>query len=120
MKSRKFALGMAALVLAALPAAAQQAPQAAPKIWYSWSPKPVPLTPWTAPNKPIWRLNEIMAAHKGKADWVQPIVHDKDYDANYISLGGGQKTKPQFWADDRVFWYVASGQIRFHIDGQEP
>jgi quercetin dioxygenase-like cupin family protein len=107
--------GVAAIALAiALPALAQ------PTIWYSWSPKPVPLTPWAAPNKPIWRLNEILDAHKGKADWVQPIVHNGDYDASYISLAPGGKTKPQFWADDRIFWYLASGQIRFHIQGQEP
>ena len=80
----------------------------------------MPLTPWKAPNKPIWRLNEIMAAHKGKADWVQPIVRDQDYAADYISMAPGGKTKPQFWADDRIFWYVASGQIRFHIEGQQP
>lgn len=109
------AVGVAALAAAlALPAIAQ------PTIWYSWSPKPVPLTPWTAPNKPIWRLNEIMDAHKGKTDWTQPIVRDQDYAADYISLGKDGKTQPQFWADDRIFWYVASGQIRFHIAGQEP
>ncbi len=109
-------LGAAVLTLAIAPALAQQAP----KIWYSWSPKPAPLTPWTAPNKPIWRLSEILEAHKGKTDWVQPIVHDQDYDANYISMSAGGKTKPQFWADDRIFWYIASGQIRFHVEGQEP
>ena len=114
MKFRSFMLAGAFGLAALVPAFAQDDA----KIWFSWSPKPVPLTPWTAPNKPIWRLNEIMDAHKGKTDWVQPIVHDKDYDANYISLGAGQKTKPQFWADDRIFWYVASGQVRFHINGR--
>ena len=116
MKFRSFILAGALAAAGLAPAFAQDDA----KIWFSWSPKPVPATPWTAPNKPIWRLNEIMAAHKGKANWVQPIVHDKDYDANYISLGAGEKTKPQFWADDRIFWYVASGQIRFHINGPEP
>ena len=118
MKSRKIALAMAALVSTAVwgPAIAQDDA----KIWFSWSPKPVPMTPWKAPNKPIWRLSEIMAAHKGKADWVQPIVRNADYHADYISMGSGQKTKPQFWADDPIFWYVASGQVRFHIQGQEP
>ncbi len=115
-KFHKLACASVAVMALAAPALAQQAP----KIWYSWSAKPVPLTPWAAPNKPIWRLSEILAAHKGKGDWVQPIVHDQDYDANYIAMASGGKTKPQFWADDRIFWYVASGQIRFHIDGQEP
>jgi mannose-6-phosphate isomerase-like protein (cupin superfamily) len=116
MKSRRCVLGAAALFLALAPAAAQPAP----KIWYSWSPKPVPMTPWKAPNRPIWRLNEIMNPHKGNADWVQPIVRDQDYAADYISMRPGGKTKPQFWADDRIFWYIASGQVRFHIDGQKP
>ena len=121
MKSRKIALGLAALVLSPLlwsqgPALAQDDA----KIFYGWAPKPVPLTEWKAPNKPIWRLSEIMASHKGKTDWVQPIVRDRDYAADYISMAPGGKTKAQFWADDPVFWYIASGQIRFHIEGQEP
>jgi mannose-6-phosphate isomerase-like protein (cupin superfamily) len=62
----------------------------------------------------------MLAAHKGQADWVQPIVCDRDYHADYVSMGAGSKTRPQFWADDRIFWFVTSGQIRFHIQGQEP
>ena len=116
MKTRDLLPVIAALCLALVPAFAQEDAQ----IWYSWSPRPAPVTPWKAPNKPIWRLSEIMASHKGHADWNEPVVRDQDYAADYISLGAGNKTKPQFWADDRIFWYVASGQIRFHIQGQEP
>ena len=65
MKSRNIVLGLAALALALAPAAAQ--PNS--KLFFGWAPKPVPLTEWKAPNKPIWRLNEIMAAHKGQADF---------------------------------------------------
>ncbi len=32
----------------------------------------------------------------------------------------GEKTKKQFFADDRVFWIVQSGRMRVSIDGQEP
>ena len=116
MKSRNLLLGAVALAFGLSPALAQDAP----KIWWAWAPKSTNTSPWKAPNKPIWRLNEIMADHKGKTDWDQPIVRDQDYASDYISMGAGQKTKPQFWADDRIFWYVASGQIRFHIEGQEP
>ena len=116
MQYRKISLTVAALVLCAASASAQDDA----KVLFSWSPKPVPATAWTAPNKPIWRLNEIMAAHKGEANWIQPIVRDQDYHADYISMGSGQQTKPQFWADDRIFWYIASGQVRFHIQGQQP
>ncbi|HUE65977.1 MAG TPA: cupin domain-containing protein [Rhizomicrobium sp.] len=116
MKYWSYFMAAAALVLGPLPASGQDDAQ----IWYSWSPKPAPMTPWKAPNKPIWRLSEIMSSHKGRADWDQPIIRDQDYAADYISLGAGSKTKPQFWADDRIFWYIASGQVRFHINGQEP
>ena len=58
-----------------------------------WAPKPTELTPYTAPNKPHWKLSEILASHKGQADWVQPIVRNKDQVADYISMGAGQKTK---------------------------
>jgi mannose-6-phosphate isomerase-like protein (cupin superfamily) len=116
MKSRNFSLMTCALVLALAPASAQPAG----KIWFGWAPKPVPLTQWKSPNKPIWRLSEIMARHKGQASWVQPIVRDQDYAADYISMAPGEKTKAQFWADDPIFWYIASGQVRFHIEGQEP
>ncbi len=113
---KSLSLGAAAIVLAVgLPAVAQQNP-----VLYAWAPKPVPMTPWKAPNKPIWRLSEIMAAHKGEKSWVQPVVRDQDYTANYIQMAPGEKTRPQFWADDRVFWYVASGQVRFTIEGQQP
>jgi mannose-6-phosphate isomerase-like protein (cupin superfamily) len=116
MKSFRKLLTVSLISLAAIiPATAQPG-----IVWYSWSPKPVPLTPWKAPNKPIWRLREILASHKGKKSWTQPIVHDADYDASYIQLAPGEKTKTQFWADDRIFWYVAAGQIRFTIQGQAP
>ncbi|MDB5736145.1 MAG: hypothetical protein JWR38_5983 [Mucilaginibacter sp.] len=116
MKSfRKLAtIGLIGLA-AVMPATAQPS-----SVWYSWSPKPVPLTPWKAPNKPIWRLSEIVTSHKGEKSWTQPIVHDADYDASYIQLAPGEKTKTQFWGDDRIFWYVAAGQIRFTIQGQAP
>jgi mannose-6-phosphate isomerase-like protein (cupin superfamily) len=112
----QFKIAAAAIALAALPALAQPAGN----IWYSWSPKPVPLTEWKAPNKPIWRLKDILAAHKGQKSWTQAIVRDQDYHGDYIQQAPGEKTKTQFWADDPVFWYVASGAIRFTIQGQEP
>ncbi len=33
-----------------------------------WSPKPTKPTPYVAPNKPAWRLSEILASHKGQSD----------------------------------------------------
>ena len=70
--------------------------------------------------KPVWRLAEILAAHKGQADWIQPIVDDNYLHADYISMGPGEKTPRRFNADTREWWIIQDGQIRFTIEGQEP
>ncbi len=119
---------MAALALMAiLPAGAQTAPSATatqpqpqPPTWYAWVPKSTVSNAWKAPAKPIWRLAEILAAHKSQTSWTQQIVLDRDYDAQYIQMAPGEKTPTQFWADDRIFFVVWSGQIRFTIAGQQP
>jgi len=84
----------------------------------AWSPKPVPATPWNAPQRPIWRLSEILAKHRGQPAWSELIVDDKDFTAKYIAMAPGAPTRPQMWADSRAFWVVQDGQIRFRIQGQ--
>ena len=85
-----------------------------------WSAKPTVPTPYVAPNKVHWKLSDILAAHKGKSDWVQPLVRNNEQEADYISLGAGEKTKPKFYADDRVIFIVWDGEIRVSIDGAAP
>lgn len=109
---------------AAQEAPAQQAPAQSqaqanrPIRFEAWAPKPAALTAWVAPNRPHWKLTEILAKHAGQKDWVEDIVSDKDFVAKYISMGPGEKTKTQFYADNRVFWVVQDGQIRVQIEGQ--
>ena len=35
-------------------------------------------------------------------------------------MAPGEKTKALFYADDRVFWVIESGQMRVNIEGQAP
>ena len=49
-----------------------------------WSAKPTKMTPYVAPNKPHWKLSEILASHKGQSDWVQPIIRNKYQDRHYM------------------------------------
>src|SRR5438067_8004840 len=52
-------------------------PVTAPKLAEPfWSAKPTSPTPYVAPNRPHWKLAEILAAHRGQSDWVQPIVRN--------------------------------------------
>jgi mannose-6-phosphate isomerase-like protein (cupin superfamily) len=66
------------------------------------------------------RLSEFLAAHLGQANWRLPVVKTRDFEADWISMAPGEKTKTVFYANDRVFWVVESGQMRVNIEGQTP
>jgi len=90
-----------------------------PKGTVFWSPKPTTPTPYTAPNKPHWKLSEILDAHKGQGSWVQPIVRNKDQEGDYISMAPGEKTKKKMYSDDRVVFIVWGGDLKVSIDGYD-
>src|SRR5262249_16453274 len=60
---------------------------------FAWA--PIPSTPpgWAAPNKPHWKLSELVASHKGQAAWKETVVADPLLHADYIQLAPGTKTK---------------------------
>ena len=124
-------LAALSLSISAQEAAAPAAPQgrgggrgrgagAGPVNQLVWSPKALKPGGWTAPHKPHTKLSEILAKHKGKADWVEPVVDDETLHADYISMAPGKKTPKRMNADTVEWWVVQDGQIRFEIDGQEP
>src|SRR5580658_10068996 len=102
-------------VLSLFPALTAQQPET-----LAWAPQPVQLTGWVAPNKPIWKLSELLAKHKGEQNWTETVVSDTSLHADYISMAPGMKTKRMFHPDTREWWIVQDGQIRFNIEGQEP
>ncbi|UAK23273.1 cupin domain-containing protein [Sphingomonas nostoxanthinifaciens] len=127
MKGFRYLGAAFATVAVALAASAQMMPKDEPMPVTAqkmpeeyWSAKPSTPTPYVAPNKVHWKLSEILAAHRGQTDWVQPIVRNPQQDADYISLGVGKKTKRRMYADDRVVWIVQDGTMKVSIDGVEP
>ena len=106
------------LVFASAAFAQQAAPAQRPQPIVAWSAQPVEATPWTAPNRPHWKLADVLAKHSGQRSWQEDIVSDRDFVARYISMAPGEKTQTRFFADDRVFWIVQSGRMRVRIDGQ--
>jgi mannose-6-phosphate isomerase-like protein (cupin superfamily) len=107
----------------ALPALAQQAAPAAPapasNVQFAWSPKLDTLPPYGT-NKPVTRLREVLAAHKGQAHWRANVVETQRWDAHWVQMAPGEKTRAQFYGDDRTVWVVWGGKIRFTIAGQQP
>ncbi len=119
MKISGLLLSVAALAVLCASADAQ-APRERPKVLQAWAPQPTKLAPFTKPNALWKKLSDILARHKGQSDWAETEVLTRDYIGQYISMAPGAKTKTQFWADDRIFWVVESGSIRFTIEGQQP
>lgn len=95
-------------------------PAQQPRETLAWAPQPVQNPGWTSPNKPIWKLSELLAAHKGQQNWTETVVSDTTLHADYVSMAPGTKTLRMFHPDNRAWWIVQDGQIRFSIEGQEP
>lgn len=85
-----------------------------------WAPKPASLPRYVAPHRPLTRIADLRAKHKGGQDWQEIIVDDEHLNAVYISSAPGVKTPKRFHPDTREWWIVQDGQIRFTIDGQQP
>ncbi len=85
-----------------------------------WAPMPVQPNDWVAPNKPITRLSDLRAKHAAEKNWTETVVSDGLFHADYISMAPGAKTPRRFHPDNRAWWIVQDGQIRFTIEGQEP
>lgn len=86
----------------------------------SWAPKPIEPTRWVPPNKPITRLSDLIAKHKGERSWREVVVDDDHLHADYILLSPGERVSKRFHPDTREWWVVMRGQIRFEIEGQAP
>jgi mannose-6-phosphate isomerase-like protein (cupin superfamily) len=113
---RKILMASAGAVLLMLPLV--QVAKTAPLT--AWAPQPLKPAPYLAPNKPLRKFGDILARHRGKADWAETEVLTRDFIGQYISMAPGKKTKTLFYADDRVYWVVVSGQMRVTIEGVEP
>jgi mannose-6-phosphate isomerase-like protein (cupin superfamily) len=107
-------LAACALALLAVPALAQDR-----KVYLSWAPKAAPV-PYVAPNKPVTRLDQVLAKHAGQKSWTEDSLETERYSAKWIQMAPGEKTRTQFYGDDRTVWVVWGGKIRFNIKGQQP
>ena len=85
-----------------------------------WAPMPEKANPFIAPNKPVTRLKELLAKHKNDQSWTEVVVNDNLFHGEYIAMAPGGKTPRRFHQDNRAFWIVQDGEIRFTIEGQEP
>jgi hypothetical protein len=126
-----FVLG-AAPALAQAPAGAPAPAKAPPANWWSspfgengptrtvWAAQKTPETKYGPINRPIWHIADVLKSHRGQARWEQKVLLNRDFDGRYVQMAPGDKTKCMFYADDRAWGWVYSGQLKVTIDGQEP
>ena len=110
----------AALAIAGLSASRSSLFAQAQSERLAWAPMPIEPSKWEPPNRPHWKLSELLAKHKGEPNWTESVVNDATLRAEYISMAPGAKTPRRLHPDTRAWWIVQDGQIRFTIDGQEP
>jgi mannose-6-phosphate isomerase-like protein (cupin superfamily) len=85
-----------------------------------WAAQKVVERPYGQINRPLWRIADVLKTHKGQARWEQQVLLNRDFDGRYVQLAPGDKTKCLFYADDRAWGWIYSGQMKVSIDGQEP
>jgi mannose-6-phosphate isomerase-like protein (cupin superfamily) len=84
------------------------------KIFYA--PKPIQPEPYQGPMKPLVRLADLKAKHKGEANWSEVVVYDKNNRAEVISAPPGAKVARHLHSDAPEYWVVEEGKIRFEIE----
>jgi hypothetical protein len=102
----------AAFVAASSLAAQTERPPA--KVFYA--PKPIEPMPYDAPMRPLVRLADLKAKHKGQANWTELVVYDKNNRAQVISAAPGSKIPRYLHADAPEYWMVQEGRMRFEIE----
>jgi hypothetical protein len=112
-RARVAAAAAAALLLTA------QAPRPAPPAPVEmWVPKKTPYAAYDSPNRPWWKLADVLALHRGASDWSQPIVRNRDIVADWHQQGAGKRTTEVAYSDNRTAIIVWGGQLRVAIAGQ--
>ncbi len=122
---RWLVLGLPLLIAATGTRSLAQAPVGVPGPAASQSPllvlSPKATSPgWTGVHRPHTRLADVLARHKGEADWAETVVDDESLFAQSISIGPGAKTPRRMNGDTREWSIVQSGSLRFTVEGREP
>src|SRR5262245_31859944 len=72
------------------------------------------------PNKPLWKLADVKAKHKGQATWNEVVVKDTELQAEYHSAAAGTKVNPRFHPGTVSVAVVFEGEMRWQVENQQP
>ena len=78
---------------------------------------PKPLTrPYKAPMKPLTRLADVKAKHKGQVSWREPVIDDGNSLSFYIQEPPGTKHERKLYPDSASWFMVFEGRLRVEIE----
>jgi mannose-6-phosphate isomerase-like protein (cupin superfamily) len=92
----------------------QRAGTPAPRQW--WVAKATPGQYGT--NKPHIKLADLKARHTGQPSWMEVVVNDENFHAEYHQGAPGVTIPTVMHPDTREFYAVMEGQMRFTLEGQ--
>jgi hypothetical protein len=75
-------------------------------------PKPLARTPWQPPMKPVTRLADVKARHRGEPGWREPVIHDENTRAFLVQEPAGTTHARKLYPDSPSWWAVLEGRIR--------
>ena len=75
---------------------------------------------YQAPNKPLWKLADLLKMHAGKSNWTQEVLKDDLQDVFYNSAAPGTKFIPRLHNETDAVFVVMKGEVHFTVEGQEP
>jgi oxalate decarboxylase/phosphoglucose isomerase-like protein (cupin superfamily) len=82
-------------------------------------PRPAKPAPYRAPMKPLVRLADLEAKHRGSRNWSELVILDNNSRAQVISAAPGSKIARHLHPDAPEWWVVQRGRIRFEIETAE-
>ena len=78
-------------------------------------PKPL-VREYRAPMKPVTRLADVKAKHKGHASWREPVINDGNSVSFIVQEPPGTRHERRLYADAAAWFVVLEGQIRFEVE----
>jgi mannose-6-phosphate isomerase-like protein (cupin superfamily) len=100
-----------ALLLTCLPTLALAQEQE--RIFYY--PKPITRA-YKPPMKPVTRLADVKAKHKGKSTWREPVIDDGNSVSFLVQEPAGTRHERRLYPDSAAWFVVFEGRVRFEIE----
>jgi mannose-6-phosphate isomerase-like protein (cupin superfamily) len=72
------------------------------------------------PNKPLHKVADLKAKHKGQATWNEVVIKDTELQAEYHSAAAGTKVTPRFHPGTVSVLVVFEGEMRWQVENQQP